>query len=229
MSGKVHVLTSEQRPFVNFYAPTFILYELSSPFLNIHWFCDKLNMTGSRLQFINGILLLLTFMSCRLFWGTYQSIRVFSDIWTAYHAGPVVFLDPDTKSFPNATAADAAEPSDLLAFAQGQSVPLWLASTYLASNLILNGLNWFWFTKMIETLRKRFDPPLGTRSAETEKPVHIEIPQGEKVMVEGTHVATPGVEGLEQDGGVRVEKKSGSHLEVEGKEVRARTSTRRRG
>lgn len=225
---------------MNFYAPTFILYELSSPFLNIHWFCDKLNLTGSTLQFINGILLLVTFMSCRLFWGTYQSIRVFSDIWTAYHAGPVTLLDPSPKTLPNTTTTDPSTPSHppMLQFAAHQTVPLWLASAYLASNLVLNGLNWFWFTKMIETLRKRFDPPLGTRRAE--KPSHIDIPENEKVLIEGIHVATPGVGpdgalvdvpehfGINGDGEV-VRVQSGKlHLEVEGREVRSRTGARRR-
>ncbi|KAF3006763.1 hypothetical protein E8E13_010046 [Curvularia kusanoi] len=228
------------RPFVNFYAPTFILYELSSPFLNIHWFCDKLSLTGSTLQLINGIFLLLTFMSCRLFWGTYQSIRVFGDVWAAYKAGPVTFLDPSIKSFDNATAIDAGttERTAVMGFADGHTVPLWIASAYLASNLILNGLNWFWFTKMIETLRKRFDPPLGTRRAE--KPSHIEIPENEKVLIEGIHVATPGIGadgkvlvpehfGINGDGEVvKVEAKT-THLEVESREVRSRTSTRRRG
>src|ERR1700730_1062100 len=72
-----------QRPFVNFYGPTFILYELSSPFLNFHWFFDKLNMTGSRAQLYNGLILLATFFSCRLVWGTYQSVRVYQDVWAA--------------------------------------------------------------------------------------------------------------------------------------------------
>jgi hypothetical protein len=35
-------------PFANYYGLNFILYEISTPFLNIHWFFDKLNMTGSR-------------------------------------------------------------------------------------------------------------------------------------------------------------------------------------
>ncbi|KAG9199743.1 hypothetical protein G6514_007968 [Epicoccum nigrum] len=228
------------RPFVNFYAPTFILYELSSPFLNIHWFCDKLSLTGSTLQLVNGIFLLLTFMSCRLFWGTYQSIRVFGDIWAAYKAGPITFLDPAIKSYDNITATDAGitERTAMLHFADGHNVPLWIAFAYLASNLVLNGLNWFWFTKMIETLRKRFDPPLGTRRAE--KPSHIDIPEHEKVLIEGIHVATPGVGmdgkmlvpehyGINGEGEVvKVEAKS-THLEVEGREVRSRTSTRRRG
>lgn len=230
-----------QRPFVNFYAPTFILYELSSPFLNIHWFCDKLALTGSTLQLINGIFLLLTFMSCRLFWGTYQSIRVFSDIWSAYHAGPIApLLDPsnDAKSFPNTTTTTpTSDRSEMMRFANNQSIPLWLALAYLTSNIVLNGLNWFWFTKMIETLRKRFDPPLGTKRAE--KPSHIEIPEGEKVLVEGVGVATPGVGedgvvvpehfGINGAGEVVKVKTQTKHLEVEGREVRSRNSARRRG
>lgn len=183
-------------------------------------------------------------MSCRLFWGTLQSIRVFSDVWTAYQAGPIRFLDSGVKSFENATAVDAGatERTDMLQFADGLSVPLWLAFAYLASNLILNGLNWFWFTKMIETLRKRFDPPLGTRRAE--KPNRIDIPENEKVLVEGTDVATPGVGpdgalvdgvvvpehfGINGEGEVVKVEKGVKHLEVEGREVRSRTSTRRRG
>jgi hypothetical protein len=36
------------------------------------------------------------------------------------------------------------------------AVPFWLASIYLVSNLVLNSLNFYWFAKMIETVRKRF-------------------------------------------------------------------------
>ncbi|PFH55466.1 hypothetical protein XA68_18265 [Ophiocordyceps unilateralis] len=42
------------RPFVNYYGCVFILWELSTPFLNIHWFLDKTNRTGSRAQLYNG-------------------------------------------------------------------------------------------------------------------------------------------------------------------------------
>jgi hypothetical protein len=223
------------RPFVNFYAPTFILYELSSPFLNIHWFCDKLNMTGSTLQFVNGLFLLATFFCCRLVWGTYQSIRVFGDVYNAYHAGPIAFLDPNVASMNNGTAVNLGLKTDMLQFAEGQSVPLWLAGAYLASNLTLNGLNWFWFAKMIETLRKRFDPPLGTRKPEINEPAHV--PEDEKVLIEGIHVATPAALSTNEaeyfgnpSQKVSLEKSaSGMHLEVESSEVRTRTSTRRRG
>ncbi|KAH6402574.1 hypothetical protein HBI60_060020 [Parastagonospora nodorum] len=211
------------RPFVNFYAPTFILYELSSPFLNIHWFCDKLNMTGSTLQFLNGIVLLLTFFSCRLVWGTYNSIRVFADVWRAYTAGP---LDLSTdRQAALKTAHISGTGDSVLYFAHGQTVPLWLAGAYLASNLCLNGLNWFWFAKMIETLRKRFDPPLGTRRAD-DKDGAVAVEQ-EKVLVEGTSVLTPAAVPADSAdylrAGEKVEVKStGKHLEVGAR-------TRRRG
>jgi hypothetical protein len=234
-------LTRSQRPFVNYYATTFILYELSSPFLNIHWFCDKLNMTGSTIQFVNGIVLLITFFSCRILWGSYMSINVFGDVWHAYKAGPVILTDPQSgKLNSNTVVGNAGFKHDVMQFADGQYIPLWLAATYLASNLILNGLNWFWFNKMIETLRKRFEPPLGTRQPDTKTAVTQPVLEDEKVLVEGTHVATPGVseeadpiDYLRAGSGavpVKMEKSNnGTHLEVSASEVRSRTSIRRLG
>ncbi|KAF1912715.1 TLC domain-containing protein [Ampelomyces quisqualis] len=226
------------RPFVNFYAPTFILYELSSPFLNIHWFCDKLDMTGSTLQFVNGIVLLFTFFSCRLCWGTYNSYRVFVDVYRAYTTGAVILSDPTTgKLNANTTVGNAGFNHDVLQFAEGQTVPIWLTAAYLASNVTLNGLNWFWFSKMIETLRKRFDPPLGTRRPEE---AHSDVKEHEKVMIEGTHVLTPAAvmaddsdylrAGGDASANVVLEKRStGTHLQVKASEVRSRTRTKRNG
>ena len=197
-------------------------------------------MTGSTVQFVNGLFLLSTFFCCRLVWGTYQSIRVFGDVYNAYHAGPIAFLDPAVAPPHNntSTATTPGLKTDMLQFAEGQAVPLWLAAAYLASNLTLNGLNWFWFAKMIETLRKRFDPPLGTRSRPALKEPALVDPDDNKVLIEGTHVATPAaLSGNETEyfdnsprGKVSVEKSaSGMHLEVEASEVRTRSSTRRRG
>lgn len=133
------------RPFVNYYSSTFILYELSSPFLNFHWFFDKLNLTGSRRQLVNGIMLLGTFFGCRLCWGTYQSLRVYQDMWFALHHTP-------------GTSGKMESPihDELMKFTEEESIPLWLALTYLGSNLTLNALNFYWFGKMIDALRKRF-------------------------------------------------------------------------
>ncbi|KAL2261549.1 hypothetical protein VTK26DRAFT_3925 [Humicola hyalothermophila] len=145
------------RPYLNYYSTIFILYELSTPFLNIHWFFDKFNMTGSKPQLYNGIALLATFFCCRLVWGTYQSAVVYVDMWHAVRRAPspeylaAAFADPATASDPDA---------NLMFFSRDAGpVPLWLAATYVASNLVLNSLNWYWFFKMIRAVRKRFEPP----------------------------------------------------------------------
>ncbi|KAI4123567.1 MAG: hypothetical protein LQ341_007181 [Variospora aurantia] len=117
------------RPFVNYYGVNLILYELSTPFLNIHWWLDKLGMTGSTLQLVNAIALLTTFAGSRLVWGTYQNYCMYKDIWRAVQ-----------------------HPGEL-------PVPSWLALAYLASTTFLSGLNLYWFGKMIQAVSKRFQGP----------------------------------------------------------------------
>ncbi|KAI9714927.1 MAG: hypothetical protein M1812_006240 [Candelaria pacifica] len=161
------MVSSMNRPFVNFYGPTFILYELSSPFLNFHWFFDKLHMTGSRAQLYNGIILLATFFGCRLVWGTYQSLRVYQDVWAALQTPGTLVLTA-SGSGNNGTVKGviegAQEPvSEIMKYAGDKIVPVWLACTYLGSNVVLNTLNFYWFGKMIETVKKRFQPPKQTK------------------------------------------------------------------
>ncbi|TGZ81761.1 DUF887-domain-containing protein [Ascodesmis nigricans] len=163
------------RTFVNYYAPIFILFELSSPFLNIHWFCDKLGLTGGRLQLVNGICLITTFFCCRLIWGVYSSVMVFIDIFSIYANPP---------GAGNLTAQDllaeealADKSVEVHPFA-GKSVPLWLAFIYLSSNLTLNGLNFYWFSRMIQTITSRFTTP------QEKDRKHM----SQKVTVEGTEV-----------------------------------------
>ena len=108
-------------------------------------------------------------------------------------------------------------------YAGERAVPLWLAGCYLLSNFTLNGLNWFWFGKMIETIRKRFDPPLGTRKPQVKEPK-------EQVLVEGISLQSPpqtpyanatGADAADYIGTVKVDKQS-NHLEVEQMEIRKR-------
>ncbi|KAL8799856.1 MAG: hypothetical protein Q9223_006134 [Gallowayella weberi] len=117
------------RPFVNYYGLNLILYELSTPFLNIHWCLDKIGMTGSKLQLVNGVALLTTFGSSRLVWGTYQNYRMYQDIWRA------------------------------IQYPEELPVPSWLAIAYLASTTALSVLNFYWFGRMIQTVTKRFEKP----------------------------------------------------------------------
>ncbi|KAL1896478.1 hypothetical protein Cpir12675_002767 [Ceratocystis pirilliformis] len=135
------------RPFVNHYACIFILWELSTPFLNIHWFLDKLNMTGSKLQAYNGAMLIFTFFICRLVFGTYQSYLTMKDIWASINVVPAVaYLEPSKlPSVHQFTTVDSA-------------IPVWLGLAYLAANITLNSLNFYWFIKMIQAVAKRFTP-----------------------------------------------------------------------
>ncbi|KAI5864986.1 TLC domain-containing protein [Durotheca rogersii] len=145
------------RPFVNYYSCNFILWELSSPFLNIHWFFDKLGMTGSRAQLYNGILLIFTFFCCRLVWGTYQSFLIARDLWTTLHSTPIVPATLAPEAALNTTFPD--QYTDTMRFvSESSSIPLWLPIIYTVSNLTLNSLNFYWFSKMIDAIRKRFQP-----------------------------------------------------------------------
>ncbi|KAG8631574.1 hypothetical protein KVT40_000714 [Elsinoe batatas] len=149
------------RPFVNYYAPVFLLYELSSPMVNFHWFLDKLEMTGSNVQLANGILLITTFFSCRLIWGNYNSVLVFHDMWSAYRSGKITTagqLWPEGKP-----PGQLTDEHDMFRFTVGRQLPLWLAASYLGANIVLNSLNVYWMGKMIETIRARFEGPFGTK------------------------------------------------------------------
>jgi len=144
-----------QRPFVNYYAPIFLLYELSTPFLNLHWFFDKVHMTGTKAQLYNGLVLIGTFFACRLVWGSYQSFNAMSDIYKATRepAGTLWSKSPhyNATTIPSTDANTAA-----MRFAGEDAVPYWLAVAYLGSNTVLNTLNWYWFKAMIDAVTKRF-------------------------------------------------------------------------
>jgi hypothetical protein len=61
------------------------------------------------------------------------------------------FADPLTATNPDV---------NLLFFApDAPAVPVWLTGVYLAANVVLNALNWYWFVKMVGAVRKRFEPP----------------------------------------------------------------------
>lgn len=198
----------KQRPFLYYYAPTFLLYELSSPFLNIHWFMDKLGMTGSLPQLINGVVLISMFTAARLCWGTVSSVFVFRDIYKAWKHGIITpeLLASDAGANPQLAAfmrSGTGKWGEILIHAVGQDVPTWLALSYLTSNLILNSLNWFWIEKMIATIRKRFDPPFGTRKPGQEGDANGAMDMDAQM---GRSVYADGHKGVEVEG-VQVRKR----------------------
>ncbi|CAO1624661.1 unnamed protein product [Parajaminaea phylloscopi] len=58
----------------------FLLWEASTPFLNIHWFLDKAGLTGSVYQLVNAFFLLSTYILARLTFGVYNSYSWFSHV-----------------------------------------------------------------------------------------------------------------------------------------------------
>ena len=139
-----------QRPFANYYGLVFILYELSTPFLNFHWFFDQLHMTGSSAQLYNGITLIAVFCLSRLVWGVFQSVRIYQDMYKVlqnsrsdYTVGKDQFVLPDMEGY------SAHLPGN-------QALPIWLVYTYIGSNTALIVLNFVWFSKMIQAVTKRF-------------------------------------------------------------------------
>ncbi len=70
------------------------------------------------------------------------------------------------------------ERAEIMRFAGEYAMPTWLAVVYLSSNIVLNTLNFYWFGKMIETIRKRFaeskDKKGGRRREERDEGVMVE-------------------------------------------------------
>jgi hypothetical protein len=135
------MLTQPQRPVFNYYGCVFMLYELSTPFLNFHWFFDKLGMTGSKAQLYNGFALISVFFSARLVWGAYSSFNIYRDVWDALY----VTSDMKFDSRP-----------EMMMYGQDRSLPAWLVVLYLGGHVTLQVLNVFWLGKMIAAIKKRF-------------------------------------------------------------------------
>ncbi|KAH8995490.1 DUF887-domain-containing protein [Lactarius akahatsu] len=132
--GCLLVYLNAFRPSFAYYGPRFLLWELSTPFLNIHWMLDKTGQTGSPLQFVNGLILISTFAGARLVYGSIMSYQFYQTL---------------------------IEVRDGLSSA--------ILAGYACGGVLLNGLNVFWFMKMIAALQKRFNEKKDTTKAK----VHI--------------------------------------------------------
>ena len=136
-----------QRPFANYYGLNYMLYELSTPFLNQHWFFDKLGKTGSRAQLINGVALLVSFAGARLVWGSYQSALLYYDFWQAWNYRMPAGSKCETLSISRVDVPIGC-----------RILPTWLAVMYVGGTTVLSFLNFWWFKKMIAAVQKRFQP-----------------------------------------------------------------------
>lgn len=72
-------------PFISYYAAVFILFELSTPFLNLRWFGLKVpGLFSETFQLINNAVLILIFFFVRICYGFYQAFNLFSDFYVNY-------------------------------------------------------------------------------------------------------------------------------------------------
>ncbi|QLQ80218.1 hypothetical protein HG537_0D02190 [Torulaspora globosa] len=121
------------KPYIQYYAPVFLLFELSNPFLNIRWFAVRYFRRNSPLlnclQTLNNLILLLMFFSARICWGWFQIGKLVYDFYQV-HQDPR-FLTLET-------------------------------SIIVIGNLVLDVLNLVWFSTMIsiafKTITKKRTP-----------------------------------------------------------------------
>lgn len=124
-------------------------------------------MTGSRPQLYNGLILIAMFFCCRLVWGTHQSYTIYKDLWAGIHTTPIVpatvaALTGNQKAADNFVSPERY--NETMRFVTtSTTIPTWLAVIYVGSNLTLNSLNFYWFFKMIDAVRKRFEPPASAK------------------------------------------------------------------
>ncbi|KAI0261345.1 DUF887-domain-containing protein [Gloeopeniophorella convolvens] len=84
------------RPFLAYYGARFLLWELSTPFLNVHWYrdrmLDKTGKTGTLLQLVNGLTLIGTFAGARLVYGSIMSLQFYQTLFEVRDGVSVVIL-----------------------------------------------------------------------------------------------------------------------------------------
>lgn len=134
------VFLQSMRPLLIPYSPHFLLFEASTPFLNVNWFASHLpeGTIPFWIQKINGLFLLATFFSIRIIWGFYQASNIVKDLFFGYAAFDRVH-------------------------------PLWSAIGVCAANLSLDVLNIYWFYKMLRLAKRALASGSGSAVKKTKK------------------------------------------------------------
>lgn len=80
------------RPILLPWIPAFLSFELSTPFVNINWFANRVpsGIFPNWLVTINGLLLLVTFFCVRILWGFYAIYLLSQDLFKVWHQLPLV-------------------------------------------------------------------------------------------------------------------------------------------
>lgn len=90
--ASLFVFCSTLRPFCLGWVASFLSFELSTPFVNVNWFANKLP-TGAIPNWViavNGLLLIVVFFFVRIVWGFYAIYWVLCEFWKYRDQVPVV-------------------------------------------------------------------------------------------------------------------------------------------
>ncbi len=114
------------QPFLLHYLPHFLLFELSTPFVNLNWFASHLpaDAIPNLIIIINGLLLMVIFFIVRVIWGWWSIYRVVRDF--------VLYYEENAERF-----------------------PVKISIVIVLLNIGLNSLNLYWFSKMIKIAIKK--------------------------------------------------------------------------
>ncbi|KAF8521561.1 DUF887-domain-containing protein [Hysterangium stoloniferum] len=76
------------RPLFAYTSVNFLLMEMSTPFVNMHWFFDKTGRTGTTLQLVNGLTLIVVFFGARICYGSLVAYRFLIFLYNSRAALP---------------------------------------------------------------------------------------------------------------------------------------------
>ncbi|EJT41597.1 TDA4-like protein [Saccharomyces kudriavzevii IFO 1802] len=126
--GSVYVMLLSLRPFCQPWIGRFLIYEASTPFVNINWFIMQCNAKSKNciplwFNVVNGLLLMTVFFVVRICWGTIASALLFKQMWNVRDELPKVS-----------------------------------AVAMMSLNIFMNWLNVLWFKKMLKIAKKLAKP-----------------------------------------------------------------------
>ncbi|CCE62931.1 hypothetical protein TPHA_0D02950 [Tetrapisispora phaffii CBS 4417] len=81
------------KPSIQYYAPVFLMFELSNPSLNIRWFLMKYFPNQKSLLTANNLMLMVIFFFCRIAWGWLQIGKLCYDYYMTMDQPGVNQLD----------------------------------------------------------------------------------------------------------------------------------------
>ncbi|QOU18981.1 TDA4 [Brettanomyces bruxellensis] len=93
-TGSLIVFTTTFRGYCQPLIPAFLIFELSTPFVNLFWFFTRgpKDLINEKAFMINGAFLIITFFLTRCVWGVYASCKAFKMCLTVKDQLPAIFI-----------------------------------------------------------------------------------------------------------------------------------------